>query len=158
MDHLFRALPGLLKEFEDNDAVREAIVFATWRRTAGELLCEHTAPHELVEKRLIVAVINNMWKRHLEALSGQMLFRLNSQLGTAAVTFIEFRIDEEFVRQNCSHALRKFEMAADFDPEADPNITVELLLRAEAIVDENLRKTFLSAAASCLSRKERMHL
>jgi hypothetical protein len=44
MDHLFRALPGLLKEFDDNDAVRKAVVFATWRRTAGELMFEHTAP------------------------------------------------------------------------------------------------------------------
>jgi hypothetical protein len=111
-----------------------------------------------VEKTLIVAVINNMWKRHLEELSGQMLFQLNSALGTAAVTFIEFRIAEEFVRQNCSPPPRKVETADDLDPEADPNITVELLLRAESIADEKLRKTFLTAAASCLNRKDRMHL
>jgi len=156
MDHLFRALPTLLKEFDDNEAVREAIVFATWRRVAGELLCEHTAPCELRDKRLAIAVINNMWKRHLEDLSGQMVFQLNSAIGASEVTFIEFRIDEDFVRANCLPARQTSGTVNEFDPSADPNITVELLLRAESIADENLRRTFLSAAASCLTRKERM--
>jgi Dna[CI] antecedent, DciA len=156
MDHLFRALPALLKEFEDNDTVREAVVFATWKRVAGELLCEHTAPCELHEKRLAIAVTNNMWKRHLEDLSGQMLFQLNTAIGSSEVTFIEFRIDENFVREHCLAARPKNGTADDFDPKADPYVTVELLLRAESITDESLRRTFLSAAASCLSRKARM--
>ena len=32
MNELFRALPALLKEFDDNEAVREAVVFAAWRK------------------------------------------------------------------------------------------------------------------------------
>lgn len=157
MDHLFRALPTLLKEFDDNGAVREAVVFAAWRRIAGELLCEHTAPCELAYKRLTIAVVNNMWKRHLEELSGQMLFQLNSALGAASVTYIEFRIDEGFVKKNCLPAQSRDTFRPEPKPEANPEITVELLLRSEEIKDDTLRRTFLSAAASCLERNTRMN-
>ena len=85
----------LLKEFEDKEEVREAVVFAAWRKIAGESLSEHTVPFRLFNKHLIVAVADKMWKRHLETLSGQMIFKLNSVLGQAVVTFIEFRVDEE---------------------------------------------------------------
>src|SRR3982750_2243836 len=136
MEHLFRALPAILSEAENNESVREAVVFAAWRRIAGDLLCEHTAPLELAEKKLTVAVINNMWKRHLEELSGQMLFQLNSALGSAAVTFIVFHIDEDFVRQNSVQAEKRKLPEIELEPEADPNITVELLLQSENIADE----------------------
>jgi len=98
MEALFRALPKLLKEFEDTEEVREAVVFAAWRRIAGESLSEHTVPFRLFNKHFIIAVADKMWKRHLETLSGQMIFKLNSALGQAIVTFIEFRVDEETLR------------------------------------------------------------
>ncbi len=47
MEALFRALPKLLREFEDTEEVREAVVFAAWRRIAGESLSEHTVPFRL---------------------------------------------------------------------------------------------------------------
>ncbi len=93
MQDLFRALPKLLKEFEDTEEVREAVVFAAWRRIAGESLSEHTVPFRLFNKHLIIAVADKMWKRHLESLSGQMIFKINSILGQPIVTFIEFRIE-----------------------------------------------------------------
>jgi hypothetical protein len=155
MEHLFRALPAILSEAENNESVREAVVFAAWRRIAGDLLCEHTAPLELAEKKLTVAVINNMWKRHLEELTGQMLFQLNSALGSAGVTFIEFRIDEPFVKRFCK-PVTKHASSTGEPPEMNKNVTVELLLRSEDIHDESLRKAFLSAAGSCMDRKTRM--
>ena len=157
MEHLFRALPTLLNEFDDNDPVREAVVFAAWKRIAGDLLCEHSAPLRLAEKHLSVAVPNNMWKRHLQELSGQMLFQLNSALGSAAVTFIDFVVDEDFVSVNCRAGSPAALDAPLVSPEADPRITVDLLLQSEAIEDDDLRRSFLSAAASCLGRRERMN-
>ena len=99
MEDLVRALPALLKEFEENETVREAVVFAVWRRAAGESLRGHAVPVRLFQKHLIVAVTSETWKKHLEHLSGQMIFKLNSALKQAAVTFIEFRVDEETVLQ-----------------------------------------------------------
>ena len=105
MEDLFRSLPVLLKEFDENETLREAVVFAAWRRVAGQSLVEHAAPFRLYQKHLIIVVASEMWKRHLESLSGQMIFKLNSLLKQAAVTFIEFRVDEktlpETKRKNC---------------------------------------------------------
>ena len=95
MNELFRLLPKLLSEHEDNETVREAVVFAVWRNVVGESLRENTVPFRLYKKQLIVAVADEGWKRHLESLSGQMIFKLNSALRAPEVTFIEFRVDQK---------------------------------------------------------------
>lgn len=156
MEDLFRALPKLLKEFEDTEEVREAVVFAAWRKIAGERLSEHTIPFRLFNKHLIIAVADKMWKRHLESLSGQMIFKLNSVLGQAIVTFIEFRIDEDMIaaerakyRKNSLSDEQLREIALD-------EITPKMRRSADAIKDDNLRYQFLLAAGSCLARKKKM--
>jgi hypothetical protein len=156
MQDLFRALPKLLKEFEDTEEVREAVVFAAWRRVAGESLSEHTVPFRLFKKHLIIAVADKMWKRHLESLSGQMIFKLNSILGQAIVTFIEFRVEEETLRtERAKH--RKSQVSDEQLREiALDAVTPKLRHSADAIKDDNLRYQFLLAAGSCLARKEKM--
>ena len=156
MQELFRALPKLLKEFEDTEEVREAVVFAAWRKIAGESLSEHTVPFRLMKKHLIVAVADKMWKRHLESLSGQMIFKLNSVLGQAIVTFIEFRIEAEtLAAERAAH--RKSQLTDEQHREiALDEITPKLRHSADAIKDDNLRYQFLLAAGSCLARKKRM--
>ncbi len=156
MEALFRALPKLLREFEDTEEVREAVVFAAWRRIAGESLSEHTVPFRLFNKHLIVAVADKMWKRHLETLSGQMIFKLNSALGQAIVTFIEFRVDEEtLVAERSQHRVKQ--MTDEEQREiALEEVTPKLRHAADAIKDDNLRYQFLLAAGSCLARKKKM--
>ena len=156
MEALFRALPKLLRDFEDTEEVREAVVFAAWRRIAGESLSEHTVPFRLFKKHLIVAVADKMWKRHLETLSGQMIFKLNSALGQAVVTFIEFRVDEEtLVAERSQHRVKQ--MTDEEQREiALEEVTPKLRHAADAIKDDNLRYQFLLAAGSCLARKKKM--
>ncbi len=156
MNELFRALPKLLKEFDDNEELREAVTLAAWRKIAGESLLKHAVPFRLFNKHLIVAVRDNMWKRHLETLSGQMIFKINSVLGQAVVTFIEFRIDEETVVQ-ATNAVRNTTLSdAELTEIALEKVTPKLRHSADAIKDDNLRYQFLLAAGSCLARKERM--
>ncbi len=156
MQDLFRTLPKLLNEFEDSEEVREAVVFAAWRKVAGKSLCEHSAPFRLYEKHLIVAVKDKMWKRHLEKeLAGQMIFKLNSLLGQAAVTFIEFRIDEETVSKIKKTDRRIKVSDEDLKEIALDEISPRLRHRADAIKDDNLRYQFLLAAGSCLARKKK---
>ena len=156
MEDLVRALPALLKEFDENEAVREAVVFAVWRRVAGESLRGHAIPLRLYQKHLIVAVTSDTWKKHLEHLSGQMIFKLNSVLKQAAVTFIEFRVDEETILQE--RARNKISTLSDAELEeiALDEVTPKLRVSADAIKDDNLRYQFLLAAGSCLARKKRM--
>lgn len=154
MNELFRLLPAIFKEFDDNPDVREAVIFAAWRKIAGEMLREQAVPVELEKNRLVVAVGSQIWKAHLEDLSGQMIFKLNSALGSAAVTFIEFRIDEKAVE-----AERKKRGAEKMDPEESARIalgeiTPKLRASAGSIKDESMREQFLLAAGRCLARKK----
>ena len=156
MEDLFRALPGLLKEFEDTEEIREAVAFAAWRKAAGESLCEHAVPLRLYNKHLIVAVANNTWKKHLEHLSGQMIFKLNSLLGQAVVTYIEFRADEKTVLEERAKNKVPTVSAEELAELALEEVTPKLRGAADAIKDDNLRYQFLLAAGSCLARKKRI--
>lgn len=147
---LFRTLPGVLSAAGDIDEVREAIVFAAWRRIAGESLAEHAVPMRLDDKRLIVAVSSITWKRHLEDLCSQIVFKLNAALGSPLVTFIELVIDEQTVRDN-----RVKQDESELRQEAELAISPELRSAAEKIEDEELRKQFLLAAGNCLVRRSR---
>lgn len=155
MNELFRALPALMKEFEDNSTVREAVVFAAWRKIAGEALRFSAVPVKLAGKHLTVAVSGETWRKHLEHLSGQMIFKINSKLGSAVVTFIEFRVDEAAVKKERA----KFQKAnlSDISEETALNeITPKMRHKADAIKDDNLRYQFLLAAGSCLVRRKKM--
>jgi hypothetical protein len=155
MKELFSLLPKLLSEHEENEAVREAVVFACWRKVVGESLRDNTVPFRLYRKQLIVAVADAGWKRHLESMSGQMIFKLNSALRAPEVTFIEFRIDEK----TCAEAKkdRKPKVTEEEMWEiALENISPKLRRTANAIKDENLRYQFLLAAGGCLARKKKL--
>jgi hypothetical protein len=149
-------LPALLKEFDENEAVREAVVFAVWRKVAGESLRGHAVPLRLFQKHLIIAVTSATWKKHLESLSGQMIFKLNSALQQAAVTFIEFRVDEPTVLQERAKHLKSTLTDAEHEEIALEEVTPKLRHSADAIKDDNLRYQFLLAAGSCLARKKKM--
>jgi hypothetical protein len=156
MEDLFRSMPKLLREFEDTDEIREAIAIAAWRRIAGDSLCEHAVPFRLFNKHLIVAVTSNTWKKHLEHLSGQMIFKLNSVLGQALVTFIEFRVDEDTVLAERTKNKTPTVSREEFEEIALDEVTPKLRGAADAIKDDNLRYQFLIAAGSCLARKKKL--
>src|SRR5690349_8829994 len=93
MQELFKAIPNIVERIGKDDAVLSSLVFAAWRRVAGEHLKQRTEPIEFGQKRLTLAVENEIWRRHLQDLSGEMLYSLNAALGHGTVKFIEFRID-----------------------------------------------------------------
>lgn len=155
MNELFRALPALLDEMGDNEKVREAVIFAAWRRIAGEGLRLQAVPYRLYQKHLTVAVESEMWRRHLESLSGQMIFKINSALGSALVTFIEFRVNEEAIRQERSKDQKSAMTDAELHEIALEQVTPKLRRAADAIKDDNLRYQFLLAAGSALAQKKK---
>lgn len=154
MNELFRALPALLKEFSDHEEVRKAIIFGAWRKIAGETLREQAAPVRLDNRHLAIAVETEMWKNHLEDLSGQMIFKLNSTLGSAEVTFIEFVVDKKAVEAENRRFGRPPVDEAESARIAEGEITPRLRESAGAIQNEELRERFLMAAGRCLARKK----
>ena len=132
----------------------EVAALVAWRRVAGEGLRAQAVPFRLYRKTLIVAVADVTWQKQLEAMSGQLLFGLNSLLGQAVVTYIEFRIDPKTVR-----AHRAVEQAQQTNPveqerRALKSVSGEISLAADAIHDDDLRHRFLLAAGSCIDRRE----
>lgn len=156
MEDLFRALPKLLKQFDDDENLREAVVFAAWRKIAGEILRKHAVPFKLTGKHLTVAVDDERRQKYLKDLSGQMIFKLNSALGQATVTFIEFKIDEQAVKNE-----RQKQGIIPIDEEKEreaalEQITPQMRRAADMIKDDDLRYRFLLTAGSVLARKEKL--
>ena len=151
MDQLIKALPGVLQAARDSEDVAEAATMVAWKHVAGEGLRPHAAPVRLHNKTLIVAVADSIWQRQLESMAGQLLFRLNSLLGQAVVTYIEFRIDPETLQSARAHQAGS-EQRSDYEANAFEPIPLELVSAAAAIHDHDLRRAFLGAARSCLRR------
>ena len=151
MDELFQALPKLLRAAGESEEVQEAASFAAWRRVAGEALRGCAVPFRLYRKTLVVSVPDATWKRQLEQVSPQLVFRLNSLLGQAVVTYVEFRVDPQTVRDERARLARSpYERLTR--EEAALRRSAELGDAAAAIHDEDLRRRFLLAAGSCLNR------
>ena len=148
MEQLLGAIPDVLKVLGKNAQAEQAVVFAAWKRCAGPLLNERTKPLEFFENRLVVAVEDNMWRRHLEELSPQMMARVNGQLGDGILKYIEFRVQpktfEDAKRNSLSSSISKTE-------EVPPAIN----LAAQSIADLRLRKVFLEAATEYLAKQGR---
>jgi len=93
MEQLFGALAEVVKGLGSNAKSDEAVAFAAWRHCAGEMLSSRTHAVAFSQNRLVIAVEDKIWQRHLEHLSPLMLAKLNSYLGQGTVRFIEFRIE-----------------------------------------------------------------
>ena len=147
MEQLFGAIPTVLSGLEANENIAEAVVLATWQRCAGDLLRERTLPVKFAANRLVVAVSDQTWQRHLEELSPQMLVKLNASLAHGRVKFIEFRIDAKAIAAaDRPERLSCDEKAAPMEPS--------LVAAARSIADEGLREQFLSAASAYLNRQK----
>lgn len=149
---VFRTLHTVLGDIDGADAVREAVVFAAWRRIAGDSLAEHAVPLKLQHGTLSVAVSSITWQRHLKDLCGQMVFKINAALGVPTVAFIDLRIDERAVLENRQ---KRSDVRYTNSEDAVKEISPELARAADSIADDSLRRQFLLAAGSCLVRRKR---
>ena len=146
MEQLFGAIPKVLDELGPNAEIEQAVVFAAWKRCAGAALAERTLPTDFFENRLVIAVEDEMWRRHLEDLSSQLIARINGYLDTGRLKFIEFRVEPKRFRE----MRRRSQKASESKPEAPPSLADA----AECITDPALRARFLETAAEYLARQE----
>jgi hypothetical protein len=130
----------------DNEEVREQAAFVAWRAVAGKSLAHSCVPFRLYQKQLVIAVQDQVWKKQMEKLAGEFLFRLNSLLGGPFVTFIEFRIDPHYVYRG------RGEGEVDSAPHPLAEVSSEVREAAGQIKNEALREQFLRTAAKVLER------
>jgi hypothetical protein len=146
MDSLLKLLPMMIRLSGDHEAVREQAAFTAWRVTTGEQLAHSCRPFRLYRKNLVISVTDGTWKKQMESMSGQLIFRLNSLFGQPLVTLIEFRIDPRHVASAGGNT------AQDFQFRQTQEIEAELKPAADRIRDDELRNLFLRAAAKYLER------
>lgn len=147
MERVFGTIPAVLSGLGVNDNAAEAVVFVAWRQTAGDLLSERTSPVEFFENRLVIAVEDRTWQRHLEDLAPQMIAKLNGTLGQDTVKFIEFRIAPDSLAEARTKRARHAKSSKARDP-----IAPSLVNAANNIADPSLRESFLAAAAAYLDK------
>ena len=148
MDKLISTLPAILKASGAGEEIVEAACFAAWKHAVGEGLSGQAIPLRLQGATLVLAVADNIWKRQLEHMRGQLLFRLNKVLGQTLVQSIEIEIDPKTIER------RRAESKVGDKQVVKQSIPPELLTSAAGIADSSLRRAFLGAAASCVNRIE----
>ena len=134
MERLINTLPAILKASGASDEVAEAACIAAWKHAVGEALSSHAVPVQLQNSTLVVAVADNIWKKQLEQMRGQLLFRLNSVLGQALVKSIEMRVDPKRIE-----LARAKPSGTSKDKESNYEVPAELLSAAAAIEDVSWR-------------------
>ncbi|HYW72059.1 MAG TPA: DUF721 domain-containing protein [Pyrinomonadaceae bacterium] len=142
MIDLSKLLPRLVR------ANPELAAKLAWSRAAGEGLRHNAVPVSLVGKTLTVSVADTLWRKQLESMAGELLFRINNLLGGTRVDNITFRISPADLPPVDS---ARIEPPAQTKPSAPPT---ELLFAAGAIADEELRARFLRAANNLIARRE----
>jgi len=70
----------------------EELALAAWPAAVGRKAARHTKAVALDGSRLVVEVGDELWRRNLEMLSGQILANLQSMLGPSAPRWIEYRL------------------------------------------------------------------
>ncbi len=145
MNQFIKSLSTVLRASGNAPEVAEAAAFAAWKHAAGDGLKEHAVPVKLEERTLTVAVADPIWQRQLHLMRGQLMFRVNTLLGQPVVGAIDFVIDSRIFAQ----------MNQDVEPDEEPldnEVPLELWSAANAIHDQELRRTFLKTATRSLRR------
>src|SRR5947207_3883478 len=94
---LLMLVPQMLLRAGDSDEAREQAVFAAWVVVVGGPVRKVTTPVRLERKTLMVAVQDATWRTQLTSMRGQVLFKLNSVLGSPVVTAIEYVVNPSLV-------------------------------------------------------------
>jgi Zn-ribbon-containing, possibly RNA-binding protein and truncated derivatives len=145
MDNILKLMPEIIRLSGNQEEVCEKAIYATWNTLVGEQIRRNSIPFKLFKKTLFVAAKDATWRKQLEQMSGQFLFKLNSALGVPLVTHLEFRTKPALFKNS---------------PEATGGVEfhnlelheAEVADDAASIKDEDLRQAFLRAAGKCLDR------
>ena len=146
MNQLIKSLPAVLRASGNAEEVAQAAAIAAWKHAAGDGLKDHAVPIKLENRTLTVAVRDVIWQKQLHAMRGQMMFRVNSILGQPIVSTIEFVVDAKVVKA-------RPEPPQPPDQPRDNEVPLELWSAANAIHDQELRRSFLKTAMTALKRK-----
>jgi predicted nucleic acid-binding Zn ribbon protein len=88
---LTAALSGLIGDQGWAQAAATGSVFGRWAQIVGADLAAHTRPETLADGELTVTADSTAWATQLRLLAGQLVRRLNAELGDGAVLRVKVR-------------------------------------------------------------------
>jgi predicted nucleic acid-binding Zn ribbon protein len=88
---LTSAINGLISEQGWELAAATGALFGHWAQIVGPELADHTKPESLVDGELTVTADSTAWATQLRLLAGQLVHRLNVELGDGAVRRVKVR-------------------------------------------------------------------
>jgi predicted nucleic acid-binding Zn ribbon protein len=88
---LTAALDGLIGDQGWTLAAATGSVFGRWAQIVGPDLAAHTVPETLADGELTVTADSTAWATQLRLLAGQLVRRLNQELGDGAVRRVKVR-------------------------------------------------------------------
>ncbi|HMW03189.1 MAG TPA: DUF721 domain-containing protein [Acidobacteriota bacterium] len=149
MESMSRLLPLMIKAAGPNEEILESACFAAWDLAVGQATSRISAPVSLSGKLLTVATLDQRWKKQLEALTDQVLFRLNSTLGQPLVARIQVVVDSAWVEE------KRRSLPTLLPPQPLPPPDPDLLDVANTIEDPKLRDQYLRTATRYLNHPSR---
>jgi predicted nucleic acid-binding Zn ribbon protein len=88
---LHAAIDGLVSEQGWTLAAATGALFGHWAQIVGPELAAHTTPESLADGELTVNADSTAWATQLRLLAGQLVHRLNLELGDGAVHRVKVR-------------------------------------------------------------------
>jgi predicted nucleic acid-binding Zn ribbon protein len=88
---LTSAISGLISEQGWELAAATGALFGHWAQIVGPELANHTKPETLIDGELTVTADSTAWATQLRLLAGQLVHRLNVELGDGAVRRVKVR-------------------------------------------------------------------
>jgi predicted nucleic acid-binding Zn ribbon protein len=85
------AIGGLIDERGWGLAAAAGSVFGRWAQIVGPELAAHTAPAGLADGELTIDADSTAWATQVRLLAGQLVRRLNAELGDGVVTRVKVR-------------------------------------------------------------------
>lgn len=83
-------LRGLLEEWLHNPESRRVVLQRTWERALGEQVSRRCRPVRFADGVLTVEVVDTSWAKQLQAMSADLIGRVNATLGSSWVRRIEW--------------------------------------------------------------------
>jgi predicted nucleic acid-binding Zn ribbon protein len=88
---LTSAIDGLISEHGWAHAAAVGSVFGHWAQIVGTDLAAHTTPESLTDGELTIAADSTAWATQVRLLAGQLVHRLNVELGDGSVRRVKVR-------------------------------------------------------------------
>lgn len=88
---LTSAIDGLISDQGWKLAAATGALFGHWAQIVGAELAGHTKPESLIDGELTVLADSTAWATQLRLLAGQLVHRLNVELGDGAVRRVKVR-------------------------------------------------------------------